>query len=46
MNVERKRYVGSDFLVHLLTMGKLFNKRSVPCAFGIKIGHYFHIECS
>lgn len=42
MNVEGKRYVGGDFPVHLLTMGKLFNKRLVPCAFGIKIGLYFH----
>ena len=41
MNVEGKRYVGGDFPVHLLTMGKLFNKRLVPCAFGIKIGLYF-----
>jgi len=44
MNVEGKRYVGGDFPVHLLTMGKLFNKRLVPCAFGIKIGLYFQIE--
>ena len=44
MNVEGKRYVGGDFPVHLLTMGKLFNKRLVPCAFGIKIGLYFHIK--
>ena len=44
MNVEGKRYVGGDFPVHLLTMGKLFNKRLVPCAFGIKIGLYFHVD--
>ena len=44
MNVEGKRYVGGDFPVHLLTMGKLFNKRLVPCAFGIKIGLYFHMN--
>ena len=28
--------------LHLLTVGKSFNERSVPCAFGIKIGLYFH----
>ena len=27
-------------------VGEPFNKRSVPCAFGIKIGLYFHGECS
>lgn len=24
-------------------VGEPFNKRSVPCAFGIKIGLYFHL---
>ena len=28
-------------------VGEPFNKRSVPCAFGIKIGLYFHekLDC-